>query len=177
MTKKSFFKASLKNITLGVAAVAILGTAACGTQSKKDLEKKDKQYWQRVDASSAIHLRGPKALQRLNKNISECVVEIKELKKLGAIQKAIPGKDKDSDALSHLSEYETPDRDGFQRREYFEYHDFESCMHAKGWERVKHVPYDVADRSIRTFEKVHASYHPPKKKTPTARGDFDNFND
>ena len=48
------------------------------------------QYWQRVHTSSALYLRGPKAQQMLNRNIARCVVELRELERLGAVKNAIP---------------------------------------------------------------------------------------
>ena len=169
---------SMKSITLGLTALAlILTTTACETHKNKRILEKDGHYWQRVETTSAIYLRGPKAQQTLNKNISQCVVEVKELERLGAIQKAMPGKSKSDKAREKLSEFETPDRIGFQRREYLEYNDFESCMTAKGWERIKFVPYDVADRALDTFQRTHSAFKKSPDASPQSRGDFNNFND
>ena len=170
-------KTSSKFVSLSLVAFSLLFLSACETQTKKRILEKDGHYWQRHDTVSAIYLRGPKAQQRLNKHISECVVGVKELERLGAIQKSIPGKKKSSGAESKLSEFETPIRDGFNRREFLEYHDFESCMHAKGWERLEFVPYDVADESLRTFERVHADLNKPTSHLPQQRGDFNNLNE
>lgn len=170
-------KQSLKYLSLGVAALSLIMTTACETQKKTKILEKDGHYWQRVDTSSAIYLRGPKAQQRLNMHISDCVTGVRELERLGAIQKAFPGKQKDSHAQSELSEFETPDRIGFKRREFLEYHDFESCMFSKGWERVKYLPYDVADRSVDTFTKTHASFQRTHKPTPQERGDYSDLNE
>lgn len=165
----------LSLLTFSLLAIAL---ASCESKSHKNLLKEDGHYWQRTGTSSAIYLRGPKAQQRLNKNISQCVVEIKELIRLGSIAEAIPGKEKETEAESELSEFETPERDGFNRREYLEYQDFESCMHAKGWERVKYVPYDVANKALSTYEMTHVKFRESEeKKKSRAKDDFKNLND
>ena len=163
--------------SIGLAIVTLVFTTACETQKKAKLLEKDGHYWQRVDTTSAIYLRGPKAQQRLNMSISDCVVGVKELERLGAVTKAIPGKDMDTPSQSELSEFETPERVGFERREYLDFHDFESCMFTKGWERVEFVPYDVAENSLDTFKRVHTTFSQPVKTTPHQRGDFDTLND
>ena len=159
--------------TLVVVTGGLL-TACEGYQKTRILEQEG-QYWQRVNTSSAIHLRGPKAQQRLNSHITECVIGVKELKRLGAIGEAVPAKEKTSEAWEKLSEFETPDRIGFERREFLEYHDFESCMISKGWERIEYVPYDVADRALDTFTRTHALFREsdnPKERDPVKASEF-----
>lgn len=157
-TKKFDSKKISRMMFLSTASAALMILAGCTGYPKLKTLKDDGHYWQRTGTSSAIYLRGPKAQQTLNVDISQCVVEINELKRLGAIGDAIPADQNEDQALEALSGFETPDRIGFNRREYLRYHDFEGCMYAKGWERIAYVPYDVARESIDNFTKIHAAY-------------------
>jgi hypothetical protein len=119
------------------------------------------QYWQRVGASEAAYIQGPKAQQMLNRDISRCVVELRELERLGTLRNAIPtdadGRVLDPDELA-LRDNDTPEREGYLLAEHGDYHDFEGCMLAGGWERVISVPFDVAERSRRTYLQAHRDY-------------------
>ncbi len=113
------------------------------------------QYWQRAEANSALYLRGPKAQQTLNQHLAHCVVSVRELERTAAIKRGVPGLPPRDPAYpddgmrpgSRMIDNETPDRDGFLRSEYLEYHDFETCMASKGWERVEYLPYRTAERA------------------------------
>jgi len=59
-----------------------------------------------------------------------------------------------------LDRWDTPARDGFLHSEHMDYHDFESCMMAKGWERVEYLPYDKAALARQQYLDQYA----PKKK-------------
>ena len=141
----------------GAALALTLSGCANDTVSRNDLKTKP-HFWQRNDATSAIWQRGPKAQQELNKNIAQCVVEIRELERLGSIRRAVPA---DPDPRGEVYEpgtphgkmsiWETPERNGAMRSEHLEYHDFETCMMAKGWERIENVPYDVAETGRETY--------------------------
>ncbi len=139
------------------------------------------QYWQRVHTSSALYLRGPKAQQMLNRNIARCVVELRELERLGAVKDAIPeyaeGVVLNSDEAK-LHGIDFPERDKDLYAEHSDYIDFEGCMLASGWERIKYVPYDVADQSRETFKRTHSStrdaYVPSKKFHK--KDDYSNLN-
>lgn len=112
------------------------------------------QYWQRVSASEAAYIQGPKAQQMLHRDIAGCVTELQELERLGTLRNAIPtdvrgrvlGPDKRS-----LRDWDTPERTGALLAEHGQYHNFETCMLAKGWERVRFVPYDVEERARDTY--------------------------
>lgn len=140
----------------GLAAGALV--AACTPVEKPDPAS---QYWQRVSASELIYTRGPKAQQMLNRDIARCVTELRELERLGQLRNAIPtdptGRVLDPDEKA-LYGYDSVDRDGYLLLEGGEYHDFETCMLAKGWERIKHVPYDVSEDSWKSYRKVHKDY-------------------
>ncbi len=114
----------------------------------------DAKYWQRKNASSALYLQGPKAQQMLHKGISECVTEIGELEKLGEIRRAVPSSYNSGNSIEirtasqgTLDQWDSPDRDGYLYAEHLDYHDFETCMGAKGWERVEFLPYSAADKA------------------------------
>jgi hypothetical protein len=102
------------------------------------------QYWQRFSVSESIYMRGPKAQQMLNRDIARCVVELRELERLGVLKNAIPtdpeGRVLDPDENA-LLDHDYPERDDNLFAEHENYHDFESCMQSKGWERVRQVPF------------------------------------
>ena len=138
-----------------VSSAVLLGLTACETRpvSKLDLMT-SAHFWQRADSSSAIHMRGPKAQQILNRDISRCVTEVRELKRLGAIRHVTPAEideyghvpDPDT-AHGSMDTWESPYKDGYLRAEHLDYHDFETCMGTKGWQRIEHVPYDMAEEA------------------------------
>ncbi len=126
----------------------LLGLTACSSQPISKVELlTGAYYWQRTETSSAIYQRGPKAQQMLNRDISRCVTEIRELERLGAIRHVTPGEYNGSAGSDGLTEWDTPERDGYLRAEHLEYHDFETCMMAKGWERIENATYDVSEES------------------------------
>lgn len=113
----------------------------------------DAQYWQRKSATSSLYLQGPKAQQTLHQDIASCVNTINELQRVAPMRRAIP-----ADAINNrvpdssspegrLAAWDTPQRDGYLLAEHSDYHGFETCMDAKGWERVEYLPYAAADRA------------------------------
>ena len=143
----------------------LLGTAltlsACS--AFQDDEVENGQYWQRISASDAAYQTGPKAQQMLNRDIGRCVTELRELERLGQLKDAIPadrsGRVLNPDELE-MSDNDTPDREGALLMEQSDYHDFEGCMLAKGWERTKFVPYDVYHTSQENYKKARHDYEP-----------------
>ena len=133
------------------ASMAVL--TACSSEPKME----DAQYWQRSSATSALYLEGPKAQQGLHQDIATCTNEINELLRLGAIRRAIPaetvnGQVPDPETPEgRMAGWDSPERDGFLRAEHSDYHDFETCMMAKGWERVEYLPYTTADRARQEY--------------------------
>ena len=97
----------------------------------------------------------------LNRDISRCVVELRELERLGTLKDAIPtdlyGKTLDPNELA-LRDYDAPERDKHLFAEHSDYADFESCMFDKGWERVEHAPYDVARVGRQNYLRAHVDY-------------------
>lgn len=135
-----------KKITLALLSFTTLTLAACHVPPMLE----DAQYWQRKNATSAIYLRGPKAQQTLHMDIATCANEISELERLGALREAIPADTRDgkvpdpASAPGKLAKWDTPKKDGYLYSEHLPYTDFETCMDAKGWERVESLPYDRA---------------------------------
>lgn len=139
---------------LTFSCFAVLGLTACSTDSKVEEAK----FWQRNSTSSALYMRGPKAQQMLHKDTSRCVTDISELEKLGEIRRAIPANYNSGNeietrtaAQQELDQYDTPERDGYLYGEHLDYHDFETCMHSKGWERLEHLPYTDADLARKNY--------------------------
>lgn len=146
-----------------------------------DIEHKG-QYWQRISSSSAIYLQGPKAQQMLNRDIARCVVELRELERLGALRNAVP-EYVDGVVLganeARLAGWDAPERDKELFAEHTDYNDFEGCMVTSGWERVKYVPYDVAEQAHETYLYNHTKYRKGAKKIKllsNKTSDYDNLN-
>ncbi len=144
-------KFSLKNI-LSVGIVALMVTG-CTHFDKPEGEN----YWQRIEAHSALYLTGPKAQQSLEQNIATCVREIDELVELNALRETMPPATHNDyhDALDRnrkLEHWDSPSRLGDHMADHSDFHDFESCMRSKGWERVKYVRYQQADSAQKTYE-------------------------
>lgn len=142
---------TFKILILGTACASVTLLSACaGLSSKPDMH--DAKFWQRNSASSALYMRGPKAQQMLHQDISVCVREISELERLGEIRRAIPTNyNSGNSAEQKLNRYDTPARDGYLYSEHLDYHDFETCMNVKGWERVEYLPYDDAERARKNY--------------------------
>jgi hypothetical protein len=128
-----------------ISAAAVL--PACSSTHKLE----DPQYWGRKNASSALHLRGPKAQQTLHVDISTCISELSELERLGALREAIPADTRNGYVPNpktpdgKMAKWDSPKRDGYLLSEHLPYTDFETCMDAKGWERIESLPYSQAD--------------------------------
>ncbi len=159
MTYKKLLSLSLLSV---LTVIPVLTLSACNgsglnlNNSKPKIE--NAKYWQRSSASSALHLQGPKAQQILHADIATCVNEISELEKLGEIRRAVPANYNSGNVIEHrsasqqkLDQYDTPQRDGFLYSEHLDYHDFETCMNAKGWERLEHLPYQEADLARKNY--------------------------
>lgn len=136
-----------------ILTVSALSLAACASEPTME----DAQYWQRSSATSALYLEGPKAQQGLHQDIAKCTYEIDELIRLGAVRRVIPadtvnGKVPDPQTPEgRMAGWESPQRDGYLRAEHTDFHDFETCMMSKGWERVEYLPYTTADRARKEY--------------------------
>ncbi len=183
---------SMKHLHLVITSTVLLGLTACASSepTEKDL-KRHGHYWQRAHVTEAAYMHGPKAQQMLNRDISRCVVELRELERLHAIRHVTPGEttaqgeapDPDTPAGS-LTEWDTPERDGMLRAEHLDYHDFEGCMVAKGWERMEHLPYDVAERARATYIETTTGQKPhfagsdgQRFKMAEEEGDWEELNE
>lgn len=148
-------------------------------------------YWQRVEDDSALYMTGPKAQQTLEENIASCAYEIRELVKLDAMRETMPP-DTHSEyhrALnesSDLSYYDTPVRIGDKKVAHSDYHDYESCMRSKGWERVNFVRYQTAVGAKSTYRDTRlyretgligeAAVAKKKQEAARAKADFSGVN-
>lgn len=137
-----------------LAGVACLGLAACNALPPVE----EAYYWGRTDVTEAAYLEGPKAQQMLHRDISRCVVEIREMERLGSLRNVLPADTRKygivpdpATAQGQLAEWETPTRDGYLRAEFSDYQDFETCMQAKGWQRMEHMPFEMAERSRKNY--------------------------
>lgn len=182
----------MKRFLLTIASgAAFLGLTACDTSYAERRALEDNaRFWQRASVSEATYMEGPKAQQMLHRDIARCVTELKELERLGTIRTVTPaetminGKVPDPHSPEgSMAQWETPKRDGMLRAEFSDYSDFETCMQAKGWERVEHVPYDVAERSRETYVEtiMHEQYRTKigerQPESSESDGDWDHLND
>ena len=183
----------MKN-ALTVSLLALSATTLVACDSRK-VDFTSAQYWQRANASESVYQRGPKAQQMVQRDISRCVSELRELERLGYIKEAFPAPETEpnlKDEQITLSQWETPERDGYLLNEAATYYDFEECMDARGWERVEYLPYKTKVRSQETYVKaLHDAQRKTKSGTktdtdygrfgwdgsPKKSGDFDNLND
>lgn len=155
-----------RNILILTVSVAAL--SACSSEPKLE----DAQFWQRSSATSALYLEGPKAQQSLHQDISTCTHEIGELQRLGAIRRAIPAETHNgqvpdpSTPEGRMAGWDSPERDGYLYAEHSDYHDFETCMMAKGWERVEYLPYTTADKARQEYMENTGR---KKKRAPSDR--------
>lgn len=143
------------------SAAALLCLNACAPGPTPTVE--GGQYWQRVNASSATYTRGPKAQQMLDQDIAACVVEMRELQRLGAIREPIKTDIRGTVVVpnnygENRLNPDVPDRNGQLYEELAPYHDFDGCMQSKGWERVAWVPYGVGREAQRTYFDSNAVY-------------------
>lgn len=151
------FRSVFASIVLGCAAASSLSACTPGRKIG-DIEG---QFWQRTSMSEAVYAQGPKAQQMLNRDIARCVFEMRELERLGVTKNAIPtdyhGRVLDSDEMA-LYDNDSPERDGELFMEHGNYFDFETCMMEKGWERIEHVPFEVAAKGRENYMKSHLKY-------------------
>lgn len=137
---------------------AVLMFGALAVSACSPLPPLGQAYWQRVEDSSALYMTGPKAQQRLNDDIATCVREVDELVELDAIRETTPP-DTHGDyrqalkASGDLDYYDTPTRYGDKKVDHADFHDFDSCMRVKGWERVRYVRYQTKAKSEKVYKQ------------------------
>lgn len=174
--------------TLLTGCAALLALTAC--TPAKSVNDVGGQFWQRISVSEAVYQQGPKAQQMLNRDISRCVVELRELERLGTLKNAIPtdlrGRTLDPNE-AEMADWDSPEKNKHLYAEHSDYTDFESCMGEKGWERVEHAPFDVARKGRVNYLKAHVDkdYNPAelvakehkKKQTTQDVGDYGDLNE
>jgi len=157
-----------------------LMAAACTTHPTK--REQEAAFWQRSDATSALYLRGAKAQHILHKDIASCVSEVKELSRLGTIRNANPpGGIEMNKGLAQ--NWQSPQGDGPLHTEFRDFHDFESCMAYKGWERTRYIKPEQVQNSQMNYNTVilgktlDSSNKTPSYKHKENQGASDGFND
>lgn len=133
--------------------VSLLSLSGCWGQVQ-EIENEGR-YWQRIDATDAIYQRGPKVQQMLFQDIANCTSSLRELERLDGVRNAVPPETFDRNynhvnpdsPEGRMARYDSPDRNGYLRNENYDYHDFESCMNFKGWQRTKYVNPETQERA------------------------------
>ena len=171
--------------------MALFGLTGCDTNATERMAlETNAHFWQRASVSEATYMEGPKAQQMLHRDIARCVNELKELEHLGTLRTVVPAEtmingevpDPQSPEGS-MAQWETPERDGYLRAEFLNYSDFETCMQSKGWDRLEHMPYDVAERARETYVEtiMHEKYRTKSgerdQSSSEPEGDWDHLND
>ncbi len=180
--------ASQKFMSLVLTGAALVSLAACSSTPTQSQLMNNAHYWQRTSTSEAVFQRGPKAQQMLNRDMARCVTELRELERLGFLRTNLPGDNNKVGAPPNpdtpagaLAQWETPERVGYLYAEHSDYHNYETCMMAKGWERVEHLPYDIATEARsdyieainrEAFRSKTGQYAP----VVPVEGDFDGLN-
>jgi len=146
----------------------LLGLAGCtGSYKERRALETNAHFWQRASVSDATYMEGAKAQQMLHRDIARCVTELREYQRLGTLRTVIPAETMINGSVpdpetpeGSLQQWETPERDGALRTEFLDYADFETCMQDKGWERLEHIPYNVAQRARETYVEtiMHEQY-------------------
>lgn len=140
----------IRAFLLGISVLSLSGCYGMVEEIKMN-----GRYWQRIDTTDAIYQRGPKAQQMLFQDQANCTATLNEMQRLGAIRNSVPGETFDKD-YSHvdpdgpqgrMANYESPARNGYLRLENYDFHDFETCMTHKGWERTKYASYETRERA------------------------------
>lgn len=128
------------------ACIALVVCAAC-TPTAAIWRKAD--YWQRSNIRDSVQLDSVKAQTWLNRDIAQCVTAVKDQERLAALREAMPadGSSYADPAQARLAVWDTPERDGYLRAEHMPFHDFESCMVYRGWERIDTVTPKLAAQS------------------------------
>lgn len=143
-----------KTILLLTAVIIISG---CTVKHKPTGE----DYWQRIEDASALYLTGPKAQQILEQNIAGCVREIDELVYLEAVREDTPPETRNEylralDAAEPTAHWDSPSHLRDLRIDHTDFHDFDSCMNFKGWERVAYVRYPASQKAQRVKTELQA---------------------
>lgn len=145
------------------------------------------QYWQRSNPSQAVYMHGAKAQQMLHRDIQNCVSELNELERLHQLEDPIPttwdGYIKEADP-STLYSINAQGGDAALFSGANDYTNFDGCMYAKGWERIKHLPYSVTDilnKRPKRAKPDSSGLVPKQKQPPTPynsdRADYGSMNE
>lgn len=133
-----------------ILLLSVLALTAC---ESTNLKHNEADFWQRSNVESAMYMRGPKAQHQLHKDIANCVAEVKELSRLGTIRDANPPSNIELQ-VGLAKNWQSPKGDGPLHTEFRDFHDFESCMAYKGWERTLYVKPEVKKRARTNYDTV-----------------------
>ena len=132
--------------------------SACG-KTRLEQQLNHAKYWKRTDVREVTYINGRTAQKRLNQDLANCVMEIRQARRSQALRDTIPANiygledqygENYKDELS-LNKHDTPERDGALRAEHTNYHNFESCMFDKGWSRTAYVTFDTEVRARKAY--------------------------
>ena len=179
LSNRIVYRMTHKSLLL-LSAFSVLALTACGASMNKELDE-NARYWQRKDTTDAIYQQGPKAQQMLFQDIASCTAHINELERLGAIREGVPAETFDqkgniidpNSPAGRIGNWDSPNRQGYMRTEYYDYTDFEGCMDSKGWERTKYNNYKTVDRARDTYlDTIGVERYRTKTSERTKRADY-----
>lgn len=145
-----------KNLKVFASVLMLLPVVACAMSPRERLNF-GSDYWERIDTTSSLYLRGTKAQQRLHQDVSRCIVEIRDQEEVVPLRESIPADNRGGNPADptqvqgHLDQWDTPLREGDLRYEHLDYHDFETCMQNAGWKRVDFVTPKVSENAENVF--------------------------
>ena len=160
-----------------LALTLVTLTAACAQTQHTSVED-NAAFWERTDNVSALYMRGPKAQHQLHKDISSCVSEVKELSRLGTIRNANPPRGIEAN-VGLAENWQSPKGDGPLHTEFRDFHDFETCMNFKGWNRTNYVRPQTMDKARTNYNTtILGKTFQVKEATPSySHGNDSAYND
>lgn len=125
---------------LSCLAVTVLVLGACAYQPELE-------YWQRISTTpDAGHLEGPLAQARLERDLVRCGFNVDEIREIAQLQtQPAQGVNPVFEAdirqrhRSHATRAEGDPRKTDGQLVYDELYDLDTCMNARGWQRVRWV--------------------------------------
>jgi len=114
-------------------------------------------YWKRTDPDSALYLTGPAATQRLDQDVASCTHAVDDMNKLDAMRETMPPDTAGSSGkMGVLTYYDSPTRVGEEKVSQTDFHDFEGCMRAEGWERQDYVRPQTVQTANNNYQDLQS---------------------
>lgn len=132
-----------------LATAGILSLSACGGR----IFFNEAEYWQRTDIRESAYMDVTHAQNLLHRDIAGCTAAVREQDSMAALRQAMPadGRLDPQSPEGQLAHWDAPARNGYLHNEHMPFHDFEGCMHHRGWERTAFLDKASAARSRKDY--------------------------